>query len=138
MIIGNFTYDREHNSFAGSVRTLTIVRDNIVLKPLQKTGDKAPDYRVLAQWGEGGVDIGAGWRRSSENGRGFISVVLDDPALHTPISAAMFLAADETTATLVWSRTKAREAIPDPAHATAKQRRKGRAKPGDDGVPAPA
>ena len=128
MIIGNFTYDKQNGSYAGFIRTLTIARESVVLTPLQSGAEKAPDYRVLQQTNLGPLEIGAAWRRSSEKGKGYVSVVLDDPALPTPINAAMFLAADETTATLVWTRA-ARAAAASPAPPPKERRSRARPAP---------
>jgi uncharacterized protein (DUF736 family) len=110
MIIGNFSYDKTNGTYLGSIITLTIKHNSVVLSPIEKTGQKGPEYRVMQQWEGGNVEIGAAWRRSSAKGRDFLSVMIDDPALPSAISAAMFLAADETTATLVWTRQAARPA----------------------------
>lgn len=133
MIIGNFSYDETNDTYRGSIRTLTIQHNSVLLSPIQDAGERAPHYRVMQQWEGGGAEIGAAWRRSSAKGRDFLSVTIDDPALPSAISAAMFLAADETTATLVWTRQAARPSQSD-AGAKGKARR-ARAQPAATAAP---
>jgi uncharacterized protein (DUF736 family) len=102
MIIGKFRLD--DGSYRGDITTLTVQRTNVVLRPTSKVGEREPDYRILQETGNGAVDLGAAWKRRSEGGRDFLSVVLDDPALPTSVNAALFLADHEDTATLVWQR----------------------------------
>ena len=56
--IGTFT--RTSDGFSGSIQTLTLKRDVIIIVPAIATEtDNAPNYRVMA----GDVEIGAGWKR---------------------------------------------------------------------------
>src|ERR1700722_10249682 len=77
MIIGNFTYDLERDTYAGAITTLTLQRGSVVFRPTEKNGDKEPDYRVIHETEAGTVELGAAWKRSSERGREFLSVLLD-------------------------------------------------------------
>jgi uncharacterized protein (DUF736 family) len=108
MIIGNFKYDRKADTYAGGINTLTTLRSGVYLKPAEKGGEKGPDYRVLMDMGAGVVELGAAWKRKSEKGQDFLSVVLDDPALSVSLNAAMFT--DKDTAQLVWSRPSKKKA----------------------------
>lgn len=106
MIIGNFKHDAEGDTFAGNVTTLTFHRDNVQLVPNDKKGEREPDYRVVAATASGTVEFGAAWKRTSERGQDFLSVSIDDPALPGSLNAALFLAEDQETASLVWTRPK--------------------------------
>jgi uncharacterized protein (DUF736 family) len=106
MIIGNFKYDAKADTYAGDVTTLTFHRSNVQIRPVEKTVDKEPDYRVVAQTPLGTVEFGAAWKRVSERGQDFLSVAIDDPSLVGALNAALFLAPSGETATLVWSRPK--------------------------------
>jgi uncharacterized protein (DUF736 family) len=106
MIIGNFIYDKETDTFAGSITTLTVSHDEIRIRPTDKKNDKEPDYRVTSESDFGTIEFGAAWKRTSDRGQAFLSVAFDDPSLAGPINAALFLDADENNATLVWSRRK--------------------------------
>jgi uncharacterized protein (DUF736 family) len=91
-------------SYRGDITTLTLQRTNVVLRPTSKGGEREPDYRIVQETEAGTVELGAAWKRRSEGGRDFLSVVLDDPALPTFVNVAMFMADHEDTAMLVWQR----------------------------------
>jgi uncharacterized protein (DUF736 family) len=112
-IIGNFAYDSTQDTYFGAIATLTVHRQEVMLCPTNKSHDREPDYRITQEQDGGTVEIGAGWKRSSERGRAFISIVLDDPALPAPISAAMFLTDQGDKATLVWQRAPKKAPAPE-------------------------
>ncbi|HTM81914.1 DUF736 domain-containing protein [Asticcacaulis sp.] len=97
--IGTFT--KSGDSFTGNVRTLAL---NVAVRlvPLEGGSGQAPDYRIMA----GNVEIGAGWKRTSDAGRDHVSLKLDDPSLPNPIYATLFPADEHDTHTLLWSRPK--------------------------------
>jgi uncharacterized protein (DUF736 family) len=111
--IGNFTYDPADDTYVGAITTLTLHRQNVTLCPADKSHDREPDYRIVHEQEGVVVDIGAGWKRSSERGREFISIMLDDPALPAPIYAAMFLADQGHNATLAWQRAPKKAPAPE-------------------------
>jgi uncharacterized protein (DUF736 family) len=130
MIIGNFSYDVERNTYAGEITTLTLQRSGVLFRPTEKASDKEPDYRIIQERGDGVVEFGAAWKRSSERGREFLSVVLDDPALPSSLNAALFLSERDERATLVWQRqsrkapaAEAKPATADTKPATPRPRR---------------
>jgi len=112
MIIGNFTYDKAKDTYTGEIRTLTLQRSKVLFRPAQGKNDKGPDYRVIVDDKPGAVELGAAWKRTSEAGRQFLSVSLDDPALSHPLSAALVPAEDGAGAILIWSRQAKRQAKP--------------------------
>jgi uncharacterized protein (DUF736 family) len=96
--IGSFTRD-EDGSYTGTIRTLSL---NIKVRfvPAESSqNEKAPDLRVLAA---NNVEIGAAWKRSSQENTVYHSVKLDDPSFPAPIYANL-VAVDDAYA-LVWSR----------------------------------
>jgi uncharacterized protein (DUF736 family) len=96
--IGSFTKS-ENGDYAGSVKTLTLnVRTRIT--PVDKTNDKAPDFRIYA--GRTNIDLGAAWRKTSNEGREYLSVKLDDPSFPAPIYASLVEVEDGLS--LIWSR----------------------------------
>lgn len=123
MIIGNFSYDKETDTYVGDVTTLSFHRTSLMFRPLEKSGEKEPDYRIVAQGAFGFVEFGAAWKRTSERGQEFLSASIDDPSLPTPLNAALFRSEDGDTASLVWSRPRAK------AQTTAVTADKGKAKP---------
>ena len=94
--IGTFTKTGE--SFTGAVKTLSI-NAKTTIKPADKASDKAPDYRVFA----GNVEFGAAWKKTSNEGRDYLSVKLDDPSFPAPIYATLVEGEDDNH-TLIWSR----------------------------------
>ncbi len=97
--IGTFT--KADNGFTGTVKTLTLnVKAKLV--PADGGSESAPDYRVYA----GNVEIGAAWKKTSENGRDYVSLKLDDPSLPQPIYASLFQGEDPDTYNLLWSRPR--------------------------------
>lgn len=109
MIIGNFTYNKARDSYSGEIKTLTLHRSKVTFRPAEAKNSKGPAYRIVLEGVAGHVELGAAWKRTSEAGREFLSVTLDDPALGTPFSAALMPAEDGKTAILIWSRPVRRE-----------------------------
>jgi uncharacterized protein (DUF736 family) len=110
MIIGNFKYDAKADTYTGEVTTLTFHRSNVQIRRVEKTVDKEPDYRVVAQTSLGTVEFGAAWKRTSERGQDFLSVAIEDPSLAGALNAALFRAESGDTAALVWNRPKRKKA----------------------------
>jgi uncharacterized protein (DUF736 family) len=91
----------------------------VVFRPTDKVRDWEPDYRIVQERDSAGVEFGAAWKRCSDKGRDFLSVMLDDPALPASLNAALFLSDRDERATLVWQRQpkKAPAAEAEPANA---------------------
>jgi uncharacterized protein (DUF736 family) len=123
MIIGTFSYDPEHDIYSGEITTLTLQRTNVSLCPTHKSGEKEPDYRIVQDRDGGTVEFGAAWKRSSERGRAFLSIVLDDPALSSLLNVALFPSERDDTATLVWQRPVRRAPAAEADPATTRSRR---------------
>jgi len=105
MIIGNFTYDTKKNTYTGDIVALSFEKRGVTFTPVEKNGEKEPDYRVTVPTDTGTVELGAAWKRTSERGQDFVSVSLDGPLLSAPFNAALFPDRDGS-ATLVWTRPK--------------------------------
>jgi uncharacterized protein (DUF736 family) len=88
-----------HNSFSGQIKTVTL---NVKAKfaPAEKDNDKAPDYRIFA----GQTELGAAWKRTSNAGREYLSVKLDDPTFPAPIFASLVAVEGGDSYALIWSR----------------------------------
>ena len=80
--IGTFT--RTGDGFTGTVSTLTLDA-KVQVRPAEKSSDKAPDFRIFA----GRAEIGAAWKKTSNEGRDYLSVKLDDPSFPAPIYATL-------------------------------------------------
>lgn len=89
----------------GTLRTLTLnVKVKLVANP-KGENESAPDYRLQAA----GHDIGAAWKKTSEAGRPYVSVTLDDPSFPATVYARLIENEDGTHA-LIWSRSKPKAA----------------------------
>jgi uncharacterized protein (DUF736 family) len=123
MIIGNFAYDPDHDTYAGAITTLTLQRSDVVFRPTDKGGEKEPDYRILHEHNGATVEFGAAWKRSSGKGRPFLSVLLDDPALPSSLNAALFPSEQDERATLIWQRQARKPSAAEPEAANKRPRR---------------
>lgn len=94
--IGTFT--KTNDGFTGTVSTLTLDA-KVQVRPAEKTSEKAPAYRIFA----GRAEIGAAWKKTSNEGRDYLSVKLDDPSLPAPILANLF-EMESGEYELIWSR----------------------------------
>lgn len=94
-IIGTFT--QADNGFQGALATLTL-KAKVTFTRIEKTGEKAPDFRVYA----GTAEIGAAWSSTSKDNKPYLSVKIDDPSF----SAAILCRLVETDKghALVWNR----------------------------------
>lgn len=97
--IGTFTQQDE--GYTGTIRTLTL-NAKVKLIPVDKDNDKAPDYRLLA----GTYELGAAWKKISNNDRAYLSVTIDDPTFATTVYARL-VEAEDGNHHLHWSRPKA-------------------------------
>ena len=88
--IGTFTADKD--GFTGTLRTLAL-NVKVKLVPNDKgDNEKAPDFRLQAA----SHDIGAAWKKTSEAGREYISVTLDDPSFPATVYARLIEGEDGT------------------------------------------
>ena len=104
MIIGNFTYNEAQDTYTGELATLEVGARKVVFRPNEAKTDKAPHYRVVSPTKTGDVEFGAAWKKRSEEGRDYLSVKLDDPALTQPLNCALVEPSDGEGFILVWSR----------------------------------
>jgi len=70
---------------------------------LPNAGPDAPAYRVFA----GKFELGAGWEKTSDSGRDYLSIKLDDPSFLAPVYANLIEMKDGTF-NLLWSRLQPR------------------------------
>ncbi len=50
------------------------------------------------------MEFGAAWKKTSGEGRNYLSVKLDDPSFPAPIYATLVEGEDEGSFSLIWSR----------------------------------
>ena len=95
--IGTFTSTA--NGFTGTIKTLNLnVKARI--ERVENPSDKGPHFRIYA----GNVELGAAWQKTSEQGRDYLSVKLDDPSFPAPIYATLSEVEGEDGLQLIWSR----------------------------------
>jgi uncharacterized protein (DUF736 family) len=95
--IGLFT--KGDNGYTGTLKTL-ILNVKAKITPAERENEKAPDYRIFA----GQTEFGAAWKKTSNAGREYLSIKLDDPSFPAPIYASLVEAEGQDAYALIWSR----------------------------------
>ena len=95
--IGTFTANG--NGYNGVISTLALNAKARIL-PVENPTDKGPQFRIFA----GSAELGAAWKKKSNEGRDYLSVKLDDPSLLAPIYATLVEVEGQTEMSLIWSR----------------------------------
>jgi uncharacterized protein (DUF736 family) len=99
-VIGTFKQIGE-GEFLGDIFTLSLRATGVRIVPeTVRSSDNAPSHRILI----GRVEIGACWRKRSNEGRDYLSLKLDDPSFKEPIYANLFNDEGGETFSLIWSR----------------------------------
>ncbi|KPF78338.1 hypothetical protein IP88_04080 [alpha proteobacterium AAP81b] len=99
--IGSFK--KTGSDYTGAIVTLSLQAKNVRIAAEPSNGnDAAPSHRVFV----GKVEIGAAWSRTSNDGRPYLSLKLDDPSFTAPIYANLFDDEDGENASLIWSRSR--------------------------------
>ena len=101
MIIGTFT-KTEDGVFEGEINTLTLNAE-LRIKPVEKSGDNGPDFRVYRS--DTDVEVGAGWQKTSQKGNPYGSINIDDPVFPHPMWTAL-TKRDDGGYDLKWSRPR--------------------------------
>lgn len=99
--IGTFSKAKD-GSFHGAIRTLALSLKAVDIRPLARSGDSGPDYRVST----GSTDLGAAWTVTKPDKPECLSVRLDDPSFPAPVNALLVQAADGYE--LRWTRRSRR------------------------------
>lgn len=100
-IIGTFKTDGE--AYRGDIQTIVISLNDVRIEPVEKAQDKSPNYRVRM----GKSEIGAAWKKTSKQGRPYLSVMLDDPALVSTVYCRL-IETDANVLALLWERSRAK------------------------------
>jgi len=102
--IGTFTKNAD-GSFIGEIVTLSVQAKNVRITPDDtRTSDNAPSHLITV----GRAEIGAGWAKTSNEGRHYLGLKFDDPSFIAPIYANLFEDADSKSYSLIWSRSSRR------------------------------
>ena len=98
--IGTFT--KTGNEYKGEIVTMSVQQKNVRIVPEANDNENAPSHRVFV----GRAEIGAAWTKTSNEGRNYLSVKLDDPSFTAPIFANLFDDEDGKSFNLIWSRAR--------------------------------
>lgn len=94
-------FKRTTDGYAGTIRTLTLEREIVIITAASSNAENAPAYRILT----GDIEIGAGWKRNGERAGDYVALVIDDPSFARPIRANLFhLDRDSDIFHLSWTR----------------------------------
>ena len=94
-----------NNEFSGEIVTLSLQTKNVRIVPeARATGENAPSHRVFV----GRAEIGAAWSKTSNEGRAYLGLKLDDPSFNAPIYANLFDDDEGEGFSLIWSRPNGR------------------------------
>lgn len=104
-VIGAFK-PAKNGGWEGTIRTFTNTLKARFIPNDDRRGAAAPDFHVVTAQ----CDLGAAWIRRKSDHTEYLSVLLDDPVLPKPISAALFYSAEKPAAQLVWRREQAKNA----------------------------
>ncbi|MEM8758643.1 MAG: DUF736 domain-containing protein [Planctomycetota bacterium] len=97
--IGSFK--KSGNEYTGEIVTLSVQAKGVRIVPEEnRTSDNAPSHRVFV----GRAEIGAAWSKTSNEGRDYLGLKLDDPSFSAPIYANLFDDVDGDGYSLIWSR----------------------------------
>ncbi len=97
--IGIFT--KSGDEFTGEIITLSVQTKGVRIVPeANRSNDNAPSHRVYVDR----AAIGAAWAKTSNEGRDYLCIKLDDPSFTGPIYANLFDDEGEETYSLIWSR----------------------------------
>jgi uncharacterized protein (DUF736 family) len=91
--------------YTGEIVTLSVQAKGVRIVPQDnRSNDNAPSHRVLVNRAE----IGAAWSKTSNEGRDYLAVKLDDPSFNAPIYANLFDDEGGESFSLIWSRPNGR------------------------------
>ena len=95
------TFKKSGNEFTGEIVTLSVQAKKVRIVPDDRaSGENAPSHRVFV----GRAEIGAAWSKTSNEGRDYLGLKLDDPSFTAPIYANLVEAEDGEDHSLIWSR----------------------------------
>ena len=94
-----------NNEYTGEIVTLSLQTKNVrIVSEARATGENAPSHRVFV----GRAEIGAAWSKTSNEGRAYLGLKLDDPSFNAPIYANLFDDEEGEGFSLIWSRPSGR------------------------------
>ena len=95
------TFKSSGLGYNGKIETLTL-KAALTLEPNRSGGANAPAFRVFA----GVQEIGIAFKKTSEKGNAYLSVLIDDPSFAKPIWANLLTSSKSDELPLMWDRPK--------------------------------
>jgi uncharacterized protein (DUF736 family) len=102
------TFKKDGAGYTGTIETLTLSA-KLTFEPQEKRSDKAPDFRVFQIADDFTSEIGAAWKKKSQEGAEYLSVSIDDPSFAERINCRLVKTGSEQGHTLFWERQKPRD-----------------------------
>ena len=97
------TFKKSGTEYTGEIITLSVQAKAVRIVPdTAGTSDNAPSHRVFV----GRAEIGAAWSKTSNEGRAYLGLKLDDPSFTAPIYANLFDDEEGDGFSLIWSRAR--------------------------------
>ncbi|MFC5567074.1 DUF736 domain-containing protein [Rubellimicrobium aerolatum] len=95
------TFRKTGDAYTGEIVTLSVQARRVRIVPAEtRASDSAPSHRVFV----GAAEIGAGWTKTSQGGRAYLALKLDDPSFAAPVFANLVEGEDGESYRLIWSR----------------------------------
>jgi uncharacterized protein (DUF736 family) len=104
MIIGRL-HPLEDQTYGGWIISPAGTRATVSMDAAEQRGDKTPDFRIRTDE----VEFGAAWKKTSREGKPYLSVKLDSPFLPAPINCAL-MPEEGGSYILVWNRDERKQA----------------------------
>jgi len=95
------TFKKDGIGYSGKIETLTL-KANVTLEPNRSSGANGPAFRVFL----GIHEVGIAFKKTSEKGNEYISVLIDDPAFAKSIWANLITSSKSDELPLMWDRPK--------------------------------
>jgi uncharacterized protein (DUF736 family) len=96
------TFNKVEGKYIGTLESL-LFKSQATLEPVtDKKREKSPDFRLFA----GSREIGAAWKRKSQEGAEYLSVTIDDPVFPAPINGRLVKVSIEGQYMILWTRER--------------------------------
>ena len=96
------TFNKVGDSYIGKLETLLFNSQATFEPVIDKKREKSPDFRLFASHRE----IGAAWKKTSQEGAEYLSVTIDDPVFPAPINCKLVKVSIEGQYMLIWARER--------------------------------
>jgi len=103
------TFEEDTAGYTGHIHALGIRSERVIFRIVAaKKQPKEPDYTVVVESIDAPVEVGAAWKKTTHEGKAYLSVRLDGPTLPTPINCAL-MRSPSGSLELLWNRDSRKE-----------------------------